>query len=164
MQVDGKNIEPHQRLFFFILVVGASAASLTNVAGRSVRMHNERQCYVGTHCTADVRVFCFPPILVNCNRIRLLTEHPTMSLPWNYPLDPPRPRSPTTSRRTKETWMLRGFALMTLLNLIFVFKWYLAGAETKTPLDDFQMLCVVICLALSPRFLLHQGTPWETLL
>jgi hypothetical protein len=60
--------------------------------------------------------------------------------------------------------MLRGFALMTLLNLILVFKWYLAGAETKTPLDDFQMLCVVICLALSPRFLLHQGTPWETLL
>src|SRR6266851_254243 len=142
---------------FFYMVVGASAASLINAAGRGVRMHNERHVTSVPIAPRTYVVFCFPPILFDRIRIRLLTEHPTMSLPWNYPLDPPR--SPTTSRRTKETWMLRGFALMTFLNLILVFKWYHAGAETKTPLDDFQMLCVVICLALSPRSKVHRRRP-----
>jgi len=63
-----------------------------------------------------------------------------MSLPsWNGALDSPRS---SNSRRTRETWILRGFALMTLFNLILLFKLH-RRVETKTPLDDFQMLWVV---------------------
>jgi len=66
----------------------------------------------------------------------LISERPTtMSLPWNGPLDLSRN---SNSRRTREAWVLRGFLLVTFFNLVLLYKLY--HPETKTPLDDFQVL------------------------
>lgn len=59
-----------------------------------------------------------------------------MSLPWNAQFD--NTTRSSNSRRTKETWILRGFVLMAIFNLIILYKLY--HPETITPLDDFQTL------------------------
>jgi hypothetical protein len=68
-----------------------------------------------------------------------------MAPQWTGLLEPWGPNT----RRTKDIWLLRGLALTTLLNLFLLYKW--THPQTITPLDDFQMLCVLLlCSPWSP--------------
>ncbi|KAH9074368.1 nucleotide-diphospho-sugar transferase [Lactarius deliciosus] len=60
-----------------------------------------------------------------------------VSLPWNE-LTLPYSRVSSRKRDLKDAWLLRGFALATFFNLVFLYKLY--HPQTPTPLDDFQML------------------------
>jgi hypothetical protein len=71
-----------------------------------------------------------------------------MSPQWTGLLEP----RGTNTRRTKDVWMLRGLVLTTILNIFLFYKSYYPRATT--PLDDFQMLYVLLSADAFPSSLL----------
>jgi len=58
------------------------------------------------------------------------------------------------TKRTKETWTLRGLALMTFLNIVLLFK--LSHPQTIALLDDFQMLWFSLFALCNPSTSLYR--------
>jgi hypothetical protein len=78
---------------------------------------------------------------------------------WSGLLDP---RGPANRRPSlKETWLQRGLILTTFLSFVLLYKLY--HPQTITPLDDFQMLWVVLVSFIHPSAALSRRcAPCET--